>query len=128
MDATPSTRWPLHGATAEQMDVQMRHGFSRVAPIVDDQPITAFRHAAAARNLRRGSQHSPEQRGILRSRCPDPRDAPARDDEHMHRGLRLNITERDEILRLVNEVGGNLASGDFLEDGHSRYQVREKVM
>ena len=37
-----SARWPGERALTEKMDVQMRHGFSTVAAVVDDEPVAGL--------------------------------------------------------------------------------------
>ena len=37
-----STRRPGHVASAENVDVQVRHGFAAVRAVVDDEPVAAF--------------------------------------------------------------------------------------
>jgi len=41
-ECAASTRGPSHAASAEDMNVQMRHGFAAVLAVVDDQPVAAF--------------------------------------------------------------------------------------
>lgn len=46
-----------------------------------------------------------------------------RNDEYVHRRLRFDVAEGDAVLVLIDDVGGDLASQNSVEDGvvcHSR--------
>src|SRR5437016_2080308 len=36
---------PLEGPSRKEMNVKMRHGFPGIAPVVDDDPVTALQYA-----------------------------------------------------------------------------------
>ena len=104
----------------EKVDVQMRNGFPCIGAIVNDQTVASRSYPAAIRDLGDSGEHPTEQLGIVTRSLVDPWDAPLWDDQYVDRRLRLDIPERDKIRSLEDDVGRNISSSDFFEDGHVR--------
>jgi hypothetical protein len=97
------------------MAVQMRNGFAREWPIVNHQAITILVRADLSGHLRGFQQQMPEQRVILGGGRVDARDWFLRHDQHMNRRRRANIAKRKNQIILINDVTGDFARRDFLE-------------
>jgi len=51
---------------------------------------------------------------------PDAGDGASGDDQDVNRGLGVGIVKGDKVGCRVDDLGGDLAGGDFFEDGHAR--------
>src|SRR5437588_704756 len=49
-----------------------------------------------------------------------------RNDQHMHRRLRIHIMERNCVVIFPDDLGRNFASNYFLENGHGKSEVRDQ--
>lgn len=96
--------------------MQVRDAFPAISAVVDHEPVAGFGDAEFFRNGSGGEQKVAE-RGLVGGRgFADAGDKFLRDDEHMHRCLRVDIVDGDAEVVLVRELGGNLAVDDFLEE------------
>src|SRR5438874_786518 len=81
------------------------------------RPISRAAAAALlAGDLAGNGDELPEQRLVLRPRLRDRRDVLARDHQHVHRRLRVEVSKGDRLLIAVHDVGRDLAGGDAAED------------
>jgi hypothetical protein len=101
------------------MDVQMRNGFTGVPAIIDHQPISGLQHAELFRDLTGGQEHPAEELSLCGLRFGNPRNAPARNNEHVDRRLRFRIVKSDEIVCLVDKFRGNFPCGDSFKNSHA---------
>ena len=116
----------MQAASSQQMDVQVRDRFARVAPIVDDQAIPGLREAATPRDLAGRTEHFPDEKRVLgRIGLRYAWYAAARNDEHVHWRLWSRVAKGDEIVLFEDDIRGDLAGSDLFKNGH---QVREKEM
>lgn len=106
--------------------MKMGYTFTRVATIINYESVPTVQHAQLFCDPTSREQHPAEERRIFRSRQRDPRNAAFGDDQHMHRGLRLDVMKSKEILLLVNDRGMDFARGDSFEDGHGLGDIQEK--
>ena len=60
-------------------------------------------------------------------RVRETHDALARHDEHMHGRLCIDVVKRDEVLRLVDDLRGDLAGGYFFKDSHATWRKRSRA-
>ena len=58
-----------------------------------------------------------QQRLVFRVGVGQFDDRLARDDQHMHRCLRVNIADRHAVFVLVDKLRGDLTAGDLAEYG-----------
>lgn len=102
--------------------MEMRDALTRVATVVDHDAIAAFKHAQFRRDLAGREQHRTEQFRMLRTRVCETRDALPGHDENMDRSLGMNVMKGDKLIRLVNDICGDFASGDFFKNGHAMWR------
>lgn len=113
---TNSTRRPGQVPSAEDVAVQMRHGFASVRAVVDHQPVAAFQ-IQFLRNLGGFEQQMAEQLVVVRRGLGDARHALFRENQNMHRRLRGDVADGEDQIVLINDVRRDFARGDFLEKG-----------
>jgi hypothetical protein len=101
------------------MDVQMRDRFAGIPAIIDHQPKSGLQHAELFRNFPGSQEHAAEEFRLCGLGLGNPRNAPARNKEHMDWRLRLCIVKSDEIIRLVHEFRGNFPGGNSFENSHA---------
>ena len=87
-----------------------------VAAVVDHDPVAGLSDAKFLGERRRGQQQMPEHRLVGRRGLADARNEFLRDDQHMHRRLRVDVMERQRPLVFVNRLVGDLAAQDARED------------
>ena len=97
----------------------MRNAFARIRSAVDDDAVTALREIEFFRHHSRSEQQFPEQRLIGIRRLSQPPNAVLRNDEHVHRRLRIDIMKGEHVVVFVNDFRRNFAANDFLENGHA---------
>ena len=82
-----------------------------------------------ATRVSRGREHElAEYFGMLGLGGIERCDRCFRHEQHMHRRLRRDVAERDQVVVLVHDVGGQFATDDLAEDGgvgHGRAGNRE---
>ena len=80
-------------------------------------PVAAFRKPFGFRDLRADTQQVTEQLSVFVLGVCQAHDRLAWDDQHVDRRLRLDVEERDRVLVLVDQIGGDLTPQDLAEDG-----------
>ena len=95
--------------------MQVEHRLSRLAIAIEDRAISALAESLVGRQLSGASQHPADQRVIVRTQIVRGRDVLPRDDQQMHRRLRIDVAERDEIVVFVHNRCRNLAGDDAAE-------------
>ncbi len=91
--------------------MQVIDGLASVLPGVDDG-AEALREALAGGELRCNGQHVPQQRSVLPRGVGERWEMLARDDEKVHRRLRGDVAEGDNLLIRVKELHRQLARSD----------------
>jgi hypothetical protein len=106
----------------------MRHGFSRMRAIVEDQAIAGFVQAQLGCH-RGGFQQQMTQDGlILRLGSGDSGDGFLGYDENMHRRLRVKVTKGKHLVILENNVRRQFTRDELFEQRlvHTRNQQTTK--
>lgn len=109
--------------TAEDVAVQMGDGFPAIRPVVDHQPVAVRFQTQFRRHFSSFQEQMPEQAMVLRGGFGDARDGLSRDKQDVCRGLGFDVAKSDDQVVFVNDVGRNLASDDFFEDGFAHKRV-----
>lgn len=102
--------------------MQMGHGLSPVAAVVDHKAESGFRNAFGPCDVRSGKKEAAQQGGIVRPGFGHPRNRPLRNHENVDRCLRRDIPKGQAIAVLKNNVGGNFAGGNFFEKRHDSWR------
>ena len=96
--------------------MQVGDAFAAVATVVDHEPVAGLGDAEFFCE-RSGGEEEVAKGGLVGSRgFADARDELLRDDEYVHRCLRMDVVNGDTEIVLVRELGGNLAVDNFLEE------------
>lgn len=113
---------------AEKVYVQMIHCLPGIWAAVDDGPI-ALHEALVSRDLRGRAKKMSNQRSVL-GRCVIERgDMLTRNDEDVHGGLRIDISERDALVVFIDRLGRDATIDDFAEEAtHDEFSVQEGVI
>ena len=104
------------------MHVQMRHGLAAVAPVVDHEPVAVF-EPELLREGGGGEEEVTKDRLVGGRGLADARDELLRDDEHVHRCLRVDVVDGNAVLVFVRQLGRDLAVDDLLEDGLGHQKI-----
>src|SRR5271169_4057783 len=89
----PNSTWrPGHVASAENVDVQVRHGFTAVRAIVDDEPVAVLQ-TQLLRDFGGLEQNVSEQLSVVRLCLGDPWNGFLRKNQNMHRRLRVDVAD-----------------------------------
>ena len=101
------------------MDMKMRHGFTGVRTVVDDE-AKAVREVQLLRDLASDEQQMPEYALIGGGGFAHAGDNFFRHDQQVHGRLGLDVVEDDAVLVLVLELRGDFAGDDTFENrfGH----------
>ena len=110
------SRRPLHGAAAEQVDVEVIDRLPPVGTGVDDQAVARCGEALLFGDLAGFEQQVAEQGAVLGSGVLHAGDDFLGDDEDVRRGLGLDVAESQTIVVLIDDVGGNFAADDFAKN------------
>lgn len=105
---------PTHSATAKQMHVQVKNSLPRVRVCIQYEAIAGFGHALAARELGGELRHLAENFGI--SHRARGRNVLAGNHEDVHWRLRIDVPERDAVVRLGDHRRLNLLPGNSAEE------------
>lgn len=118
---------PSEVPAAEQVYVEVVHCLAGVGAAVDDGTV-ALQKTFVARDLRCGVKKVSNQRSLL-VRCVIERgDVLTRNDEDVHGGLRIDVSERDALVVFIDRLGRNTAVHDFAEEAtHDEFSVQEGV-
>lgn len=102
-------------AAADDMAMQMRHGFSCVGAIVENEAETILFESKFFCYVSRLEKEMPEELLVFRSRFGDARDWLLWDDQNVHRRLRLDVAKGDHQVVFIDDSCRNLAGDDFFE-------------
>src|SRR6185312_12581042 len=84
---------------------------------VDHGAIALRGKTFALRVIGGGQQQATQQRRILRRGVVQRGDRFLRDEQHVHRRLRVHVAEGQQFVVLPDDVGRDLAPDDLAEDG-----------
>ena len=101
-------------------------GFSTIGAIIDDEAIAGFFELALAGNALGGDEEMSEEGMILGGNGAVAGVMFFRDQKDVDGGLGGEITEGEDVIILVKNIGRNLAVDDAFEDGfghRASYQI-----
>ena len=101
-------------------------GFSTIGAIIDDEAIAGFFELALAGNALGGDEEMSEEGMILGRNGAVAGVMFFRDEKDVDGGLGGEITEGEDVIILVKNIGRNLAVDDAFEDGfghRASYQI-----
>ena len=97
--------------------MQVRHRLTGVlADVHHHSPAVVFKSFLSRDRLRRLQQVS-QQRRIGPIRLLQSRNPRSRDHKHVSRSLRVQVTKRDALFVLIDDVGRNLSAHNCPEHG-----------
>src|SRR5690606_9249328 len=108
---------PPQRRAGQQVQVDLEHGLAAVLVAVHDDAVTVFGEALLLRVARRGGGQPADHDRIVLADIVERGEVGLRHEQHVHRRLRRDVTERDQVLVLVDDVGRDLAADDPVEDG-----------
>src|SRR5688572_16158234 len=114
-------------APSQQVHVEMRDQLPAVLTLINDEPI-ALVQPLGSRDIMRHPQHLPQQVAVMLREVLDTLEVAHRDDEQMHRGLRLDVADHDDLIVAVHEVRFQLPVDDLAEYVVDHYLVRRRFL
>src|SRR5690606_17249894 len=100
----------------EEVNMTVRHTFSAVRSVVDDNAV-AFSEPELPGEVACCQEEGRKNFLILVSALGDARKEVARHDQHMSWCLRIKVVEGDALFVIVHDPGGDFARHDTLKDG-----------
>ena len=105
----------------------MVNGLAAIFSGVDDGAI-ALRQSLLAGDLRYDPEQMAEQRSVFGRRFGERTEVLARDNQHMDRGVGMNVGEGDALLVLVDASGGDASVDDLAEEaGHNSNSIGDTL-
>ena len=105
----------MEGASAQQMDVKMKHRLSGARSRIDDGPVAFGIQSALARQLRRHGQEASQQRLVLCGGILERGKMLARNHQQMNRRLRVEVFNGRNLVVFVDEFRRRAALDDAAE-------------
>jgi hypothetical protein len=118
-----STGWPLERASAEEVEVEMGDRFAGVLAVVEDESVSGVGDALATGDFGGGEEEIAEDCLIFGSGETYARDRLPGDDEDVDGGLGRDVAESEAEVILEEDLGGDIAVADFLEEGFGAHGV-----
>ena len=100
--------------STQQVDMQMMNRLAAIVAAVDHS-AKALRESFAACNLSSNPLEMAKQDAVFRRGMRERDDVASRDNQHMHRRLRVDVREGDCLLVLVEKFRGKRAVDDLAE-------------
>jgi hypothetical protein len=100
--------WPLHGALAKYVDVQMLYSLLSILASVDHAAIAVL-ETLLSTDLFDLEHHVGHQLGMLVCKVVERSHMDLRNHQHMNRSLWVSIAEHSYLIVFVDHVGRNLA-------------------
>ena len=104
-------------SAAEEVDVEVRDGFAAVGAVVDDDTESIFVDALLFGDGGDAGHHVAEEGLIIVFGEGDAGDEFFGDEEEVSGGPRADVAEAEAEVVFVDDVGGDFAVDDFLEEG-----------
>lgn len=95
--------------------MEVRHGFTGIGPVIDNQSISGLRKSKFSGHLCRLEEQVSQNLVIPGFGISDPRDRLLRNDQHVSRRLGFDVAESDYFVIFVNDRRGDFARDDFFE-------------
>jgi hypothetical protein len=107
--------------------MEVRDRLAAVGAVVDDEAeaFVGGVHAELGGDGTGGEEEVAEEFLVIRRGFADARNGFLGDDENVDGGLRIDVFEGEAKLVFVDNIGGDFAVDDLLEDAHGR-QARER--
>lgn len=96
----------------------MRDRFSSIAPVIDDDPVTALRDPELFSDFTSREKHPAEQRGIAFGSFRESGNEAFWDDKRVDGGLRVYVAKGKELIGFEEDLSGDLASSNFFKNRH----------
>lgn len=96
--------------------MQVIDALAAVFAAVPDETITLSVDAAGACHLRGDQDHVSGQRAVIARKIVERGHVRARNDEHVHRSLRVHVLDRDNRGIIVHRSSGDFTGDDPTED------------
>jgi hypothetical protein len=110
------------------MEMEVVDGLPAVTPHVGDDPIAAFGDPLCAGELRNILEDSGEEIAVARSQIVGGGDVSPRQQKDVCRRLRVDVTDGDDQVVLVDPRRGQLARDDAAEEAPGlRLRLRLRV-
>ena len=109
---------PAHGASAEQVKMQVGDALSRIRANVGDKTVAALADAQVARNLCRRRENSCQYRPVLCCHVRHRGDVTPWDEQDVLRRLWVDVFKGDHILVLI----------DYFTRYHTRCNLAEQAV
>src|SRR5687768_5521135 len=97
------------------MQVDVEHGLSRSRIAVEHCPVTGTVVALFFGNVRGGAHHGADQPVVRRRQVVERRDVLLRDHQDVHRRLRVDVVEGEQLIVFVDLRRGNVTRNDLAE-------------
>lgn len=113
-------------ASAQEVKVEVGDGFPAIGAVVDDQPVAAFVQLELATHPLGGGEKMAEDGMIFRGNRGVAGVMFFGDEKDMNGGLWGDIAESQDVIVLVDDIGGDFSIDDALENrlGHGAdYQM-----
>jgi hypothetical protein len=108
----------VHGAAAEQVEVEVVDGLAAVGAGVEDEAVAVV-EAVGAGELAGGKQEMAEEFVVRCSSAREGSDVLFGDKEDVRWGLRMDVREGEDGVVFVETLGGDDAGDDLAEEaGH----------
>jgi len=101
------------------------HGLPRLLAGVEDHAVAGLADAVGRRDLARLADHLGEQPAVGGGERRDVRVMILRDDEHMNRGLRVDVAKREYAVGFADHGRGDLTGDDGAEQAVSHTKILE---
>ena len=113
--AKMSPRRPGHVASAQDVDVQVRHALAAVLAVVDDQPVAAFVQSQFGRHFGGLEQQVAEQLVVFRLGLGQARDGFFGNHQNVLGRLGIDVAQREHQVVFINDGRGNFPRDDFFK-------------
>lgn len=100
--------------------MQVGNGFAPMASVIDDDAKSCGVEALLPGQFGCGEEKMSQQTGLFRCRFSEPGDENLGNDEGMKGSLRVDVTDGDAAIILMEDVGRNFAGHDFFKESHLR--------
>ena len=102
-------------APAEDVNVQVRHGFAGIGAVVHDEPVAGSFQARLFSDFGRLEHQMAKEFLIVGRGLGDARHGFLRNDKDVHRRLGSNVAEGEYEFVFKHDLCGKFARRDFLE-------------
>ena len=93
--------------------MDMLHLLSSVTTRTEEQFIPFLGNIQVPCDIPRDEDHPPYEQRIPRLKIIDRLDLPLRDDKDMYRSQRMDVFESENLLILIDDIGGDFLPDDF---------------